>query len=167
MTIRPGSDIQALLGTEMKQLSPRMRRLAICQLDAALRAVQTAPLPTGGWIRAIREALGMSRNQLAKRLGIARLNNLEGNEVSGGVTLARLQRAANALGCRLVYALVPKSSLEETVKLQAFRQAKFLLGHVNVSQVEDLAEEFMINRPRSLWDDYNPGRTEPTSAYGQ
>jgi predicted DNA-binding mobile mystery protein A len=63
----------------------------------------------------------MSQGALAKRLGIAQSNvaQLERAEVSGGVTLARLAEAAQALDCTLVYALVPNSSLEDTVQRRA------------------------------------------------
>ncbi len=112
----------------------------------------------------------MSYSQFAQRLGISRpgVYKLEDDEVSGGASLDRLRRAAAALDCRLVYAVVPKSSLEETVNRQAFKQAKKRLRRVNVSQaleasavgdqslarqVDDLAMELMVDRPSSLWDD--------------
>ena len=121
-------------------------------------------------MRTIREALGMTYSQFALRLGITRqgVNKLEDDEVFGGASLDRLRRAAAALDCRLVYALVPNSSLEETVKRQAIKQATKRFGRVNVSQaleasavdseslsnqVDDLVTELMVNRPRSLWDD--------------
>jgi len=121
-------------------------------------------------VRAIREALGMTTSQFAKRLGITRpsVYDLEADEMSGGASLDRLRRAAAALDCRLVYALVPENSLEETVRRQALKQAKKRLGRVNVSQaleasavdseslsqqVDDLATELMVNRPSSLWNE--------------
>jgi predicted DNA-binding mobile mystery protein A len=121
-------------------------------------------------VRTIREALGMTYSQFAQRLGITRqgVKKLEDDEVSGGTSLDRLRRAAAALDCRLVYAFVPNSSLEETVKRQAIKQATKRFGRVNVSQaleasavdseslsnqVDDLVTELMVNRPRSLWDD--------------
>jgi len=155
----------------MSPSPPRVIRQMTRQLDHALASLHPAPQPPpGGWIRAVREALGMSRIQFARRLGIARPNTyrLEADEVSGSVSLRRLRRAAEALDCRLVYALVPKDSLEETVRRQATRQAERRLGRVNLSQaleasavadnplsrqVEDLTAELMIQRPRSLWDD--------------
>jgi predicted DNA-binding mobile mystery protein A len=112
----------------------------------------------------------MTTSQFAKRLGITRpsVYDLEADEMSGGASLDRLRRAAAALNCRLVYALVPENSLEETVRRQALKQAKNRLGRVNVSQaleasavdseslsqqVDDLATELMVNRPSSLWNE--------------
>ena len=155
----------------MSTRSSRATRQMTRQLDQALRVLQNAPQPPSrGWVRAIREALGMTTSQFAKRLGITRpsVYDLEADEMSGGASLDRLRRAAAALDCRLVYALVPENSLEETVRRQALKQAKKRLGRVNVSQaleasavdgeslsqqVDDLATELMVNRPSSLWNE--------------
>ncbi len=83
-------------------------------------AVVPAP-PAGGWIRAVRHALGMSTVQLAARMGVTRqaVQQFEQREIEGSVELATLRRAAEALGCRLVYAFVPETSFEETVRKRA------------------------------------------------
>ena len=92
---------------------------AIRHLDkrfVALRPLARAQRPPKGWLRAVRDALGMTTAQLGKRLGVSqpRIVELEQSEVSGRVTLNTLQRAAEALGCRLVYALVPDRPLSDT-----------------------------------------------------
>src|ERR1700683_481289 len=77
--------------------------------------------PLRGWIKAIREALGMSTAQLAKRLGIKQpsLVALEQSEAKGSIELATLRRVAEALDCALVYALVPNKPLETTLRDRA------------------------------------------------
>jgi predicted DNA-binding mobile mystery protein A len=82
--------------------------------------------PSRGWIRAIREALGMTTTQLGKRMGVNQSTALgfEMAEMSKGTTLETLERAANALDCRLVYAFVPRKSLEALVEERARRLAK-------------------------------------------
>ena len=77
--------------------------------------------PVRGWIRAIREALGLTTQQLARRLGIKQPSAvaLEQSEVKGSIELATLRRVADALDCTLVYAFVPKKPLEETVRVRA------------------------------------------------
>ena len=77
--------------------------------------------PHAGWIRAIRDALGMSAAELGKRMGIsgATLSEIEANERDGGIRLNTLRRAAEAMDCELVYAFVPRESLETTVLRQA------------------------------------------------
>lgn len=88
--------------------------------------------PRSGWVKAIRGALGMSQAELAQRLGVtgAAVAQIERAEPSGGVTLAKLGEVAAALDCTFVYALVPNSSLEETVRREALRIASARLGYV-------------------------------------
>ncbi len=67
----------------------------------------------------------MSGQQLGKRLGVSRMRiaAMEQAEVTGATTLKTLRRAAEAMDCVLVYALVPKTSLKETLRKQARRKA--------------------------------------------
>ncbi len=72
--------------------------------------------PRGGWVRAIREALGMTNVQLAKRLKIKApqsVEDMQEYEASGTIKLQTLRKLAEALGCRLVYAVVPPKALDE------------------------------------------------------
>jgi predicted DNA-binding mobile mystery protein A len=98
----------------MKPASTLARR----RLDERLKAFTgLGAAPPMGWVRAIRDALGLTGAQLARRLDIrpASLSELEKNEASGRITLATLKRAAEALDCTFVYALVPNHSLEAMV----------------------------------------------------
>ena len=67
-------------------------------------------VPAEGWIRAVRLQQNLQGKQLAKRMRVspARISVLEKDERRGAVTLKMMQRAAEALDCRFVYALVPK-----------------------------------------------------------
>lgn len=80
-------------------------------------------IPRSGWIRAVRESLGMSLAELGMRLGVSpqSIMSLERSEQAGKIRLDTLRRAAEAMDCTLVYALLPKTSLEDTVRRQAFR----------------------------------------------
>lgn len=90
--------------------------------DARLRDVQP---PKQGWIHSIRTAIGMNRAQLARRLHMSpqAVASMEKSEQDRAITLATLQKAADALNARLVIALVPMTSLEETVRRQAEARA--------------------------------------------
>ena len=90
-----------------------------------LRPVSSAAVPAKGWIRAIRDALGMTAAELAGRMGVTQptVAELETSEQQSRITLDSLQRAAAAMECQLVYALVPISSLDATVHAQARRNA--------------------------------------------
>ncbi|NOJ44715.1 mobile mystery protein A [Bradyrhizobium archetypum] len=146
---------------------------AIRHLDsrfATLSALSHAQRPPKGWIRAIRDALGMTTAQYAKRLGVSqpRIVELEKSEQGGSVTLNTLQRAAEALGCRLVYALVPERPLAEVVTKRAAevaeRQSRAVEQTMRLEDqaVEDnqaaralreQAIEDLLKRPARLWDD--------------
>jgi predicted DNA-binding mobile mystery protein A len=77
--------------------------------------------PSKGWIRAIRDALGMSSKQLARRVSLRSqsIDDWEKAEANGSIQLKTLSRAADALDCTLVYALIPKTSLEDVVQSRA------------------------------------------------
>jgi predicted DNA-binding mobile mystery protein A len=123
--------------------------------------------PIRGWIKAIREALGMSSAQLAKRLKIKQptVVAMEQSELKGTIQLATLRRIAEAMNCTLVYALVPNDPLETTVREQARKVAKRRLQSVEHSMLlEDQsvpAKDFDARidalardmNPRALWDD--------------
>ena len=110
-------------------MHPDDRQAARRQLDKRLSTVPSAEViarPQRGWIRAIREALGMTTAQLAKRLGVSqpRVLGIEQAEAKGAITLDSLERAAHALDCRLVYALVPRKPLDALVEERAERLAE-------------------------------------------
>ena len=89
--------------------------------------------PPRGWIRAVREALGMSAAALAVRLGITAgaVTRLEQSEAADRVQLDTLRRAADALGCDLVYLLVPRRPLNAVVRDRARE-----LAHRQIAAVE-------------------------------
>lgn len=146
-----------------------MRRNARRGLDR--RLADLAPTdrfdpPPRGWIRAIRDAIGMSGVQLASRLGVRpqTVDAIERSEVAGSIQLDTLRRAADALDCRLVYALVPRTSLEDLVDARARRIATRALRRVGRTMalegqaVDDADAEARIDayirdviRDRDLW----------------
>jgi predicted DNA-binding mobile mystery protein A len=146
---------------------------AIRHLDkrfSSLRPLANLQRPPRGWLRAIRDALGMTTAQYGKRLGVSqpRIVELEKSEEDGSVTLKTLRRAAEVLGCRLVYVLVPERPLAEVVteraKLVAERQSqaveqtmlledqavkdKWAAGALRKQAMDDL-----LKRPARLWDE--------------
>ncbi len=73
-------------------MTPKQRQIARQQLDKTLSQFGSAKgiqAPVKGWIRAVREVLGMSGTQLAQRLKVSqpRIPKLEQDELSGAVTL--------------------------------------------------------------------------------
>ncbi len=86
-----------------------------------LSELEPVSRPPAGWIRTIREALGMTTQQMAKRLGVIqqRISALEKAEAHGGLKLQTLHDAAAALNCRLVYFLVPEEPIETMLEKRA------------------------------------------------
>ena len=142
------------------------------QLDQRLQlfgALRETPPPARGWIRAIRDALGMKGDQLARRIGVQkqRIVALEKGEVAGSVTINSMKKAAEAMDCVFVYALVPQDSLEEIVE----RRARNYAEHIHKSLLHSMAlerqgltvdesghgiqantEKFIRETPRDLWE---------------
>lgn len=98
----------------------------------ALKPEDRFHAPPKGWLRAIRDAVGMTGVQFAKRLGIRpqSVEALEKSEATGAIQLKTLRRAAEALDCTLVYALVPNDSLSAMVDARARKLALHDLGRV-------------------------------------
>lgn len=126
--------------------------------------------PVGGWIRAIRDALGMTSRQLADRMGLAqsRVVVLEKAEASGATTLKSLRDAAEALDCRLIYAFVPNHPLDEIIRDRAREKAfnqhsqvahGMLLENQSLTvaqtkeELDRLTSEILSEPLRHLWDD--------------
>lgn len=101
-------------------MTTRTRSLARRRLDQRLTTIKAIDhaAPVHGWIRAIRDALGMPARVMAERLGVTEgaVFSMERSEAAGTIQLDTLRRAADALGCDVVYALVPRSSLDSTVR---------------------------------------------------
>lgn len=153
-------------------MKPQHKQIARRQFDATLAKfgeVKNVQPPVKGWIRAVREALGMSGKQLARRLQVSqpRVFKLEQGEPSGAPTLKTMQQVAEALDCVFIYALVPRSSLEETVRAQARMVAADRLqrvSHTMLLEAQTLSpeeqqdslnaavDELVRETPRDLWD---------------
>jgi predicted DNA-binding mobile mystery protein A len=107
----------------------KFRQLRVEQLErvlATLPPAQDIPRPAKGWLRAIREATGITVSETAKRMGRAPslVIQQERAEADYRITLRSLREAADALGCQLVYALVPKNgSIHELAEERARTKA--------------------------------------------
>jgi len=110
-------------------LLDQFRQLRSQQLDRALSPLRSLELarPPKGWIRAIREALGVSSAELARRMRTNRslVMQQEKAEAEDRITLKSLRAYANALDCDLAYAFVPRAeTLQELVHARARAAAK-------------------------------------------
>jgi predicted DNA-binding mobile mystery protein A len=116
----------------MKNDARRRARQRLDERLQALKPIERFKPPPKGWARAIRDSLGMTGVQFGKRLGIRpqSVEALEKSEANASIQLKTLRRAAAALDCTLIYALVPNSSLEGAVRERARKIAIRDLGRV-------------------------------------
>jgi len=152
-----------------------MRRLQVELLDQKLQAfqpLQEESLPSNGWIRFVRQSIGMSLRQLGERMGIRAqsVSDIEHREADGKVTLATLREAAEALDMRLVYAFLPKQgTMRDMVRRQARKLAEDAVARTSISmsleeqsvpreellrEVDYLVEELMRKNTRTFWNQH-------------
>ncbi|MBW2566140.1 MAG: mobile mystery protein A [Deltaproteobacteria bacterium] len=148
------------------------KKLIRKQLDASLQRFSPlldVTVPPKGWIRAIRDALGMTAKQLANCLGVAQqaVARIEKEELAGSVTIKTMRRIAERLDCVFVYGFVPRTSLEETVTRQAKQVALMRLARAsqtmslenqalsrreNEEALTDLVDELIRAPSSTLWN---------------
>ena len=146
---------------QIQQLNGKMLAFASLQ--------KVAPPPTG-WIKAIRNAIGMSMLQLGNRLSITKqsVQDIERREKDGSVTIKALREAARALDMQLIYGFVPNDgSLELLIERKAKELAtQIVMRTNNTMKLEDqentkqriekaIQERTTIIKtemPKTLWD---------------
>ena len=148
------------------------RHHARSYLDEILADWRSLPIkqsPRLGWLRAIREALGMTTTQFSTRLGVSqsRVVAMERAEQIGSLTMKNLARAAEALDCELVYALVPRHSLQAMVDKRINQKATAMVGAIahsmmledqevtdatTAAQLEQLIQRMTMNARSDIWE---------------
>lgn len=133
-------------------MQSKHRRVMRDQLDRTfeqLSKIKGMQPPVKGWLRSIREALGMSGKQLGERMDVSqpRVVQMEKDEVSGAVTLKTMRQAAEAMDCIFVYAMVPRVSLDETIRQQAKKVAERRLSRTSHTML--LEDQLVSNDERA------------------
>lgn len=153
-----------------KNLTANLRRKQLDKIMAEASAFRSLIRPRKGWIREIRNALGMTAAQLGQRLGIRQSSvaKFERSEAEETISLQSLRKVADALDCELVYALVPRSSLETALRKQALRRATEMVERVEhtmrleaqdrsqeekEAEITELAEEMVRTLSREIWEE--------------
>ena len=88
------------------------RKLARRRLDVELRPFRRAGMekrPTHELLRAVRQAVRVPAAEIAEKMGVNRsvIFDLEASERKKTITLRSLDRMAEAMGCKVVYGIVP------------------------------------------------------------
>lgn len=154
-------------------MKKEQRQLRIAQLDKKIAAFSEAKRlspPGGGWVYAIRTALGMSLKQLGAKLGITPqgVKNIEQREADGSLTLDRLRDVAAAMDLQLIYALLPRQeSLEKMIEKRALELAREIVlktsqtMHLEDQGIDQVAVQKAIEKraarikeelPKALWE---------------
>jgi predicted DNA-binding mobile mystery protein A len=151
------------------------KRTVRTQLDKKLvflRDYYASGIPQSGWIKALREALGLSSLQLGKKAGLdqSRVSRLESAEKTGNLKIASLQKIAKGLGMQFVYGFVPEGSLEAMVNARAkeiaLKRVKRLDDTMRLEKqglsdeeqkkaFDDMVEKILVSQPKDFWDDNN------------
>ncbi len=121
--------------------------------------------PPQGWLKTIREFLGMTTTQLAKKINVAqpRVINLEKNEKN--TKISTMERIADALNCDFVYAFIPRENIDDIIYNQAKKKALKILNRVNKNMglenqlsdnedtLEEVIKELLDNNIARIWDE--------------
>ena len=138
-------------------------------LDQAAQQTIALTPPKQGWIAIMRKALGMSAPQLAERIGITKpaIYQAERKEPEGGVTIKQMEKLAEAMGGRFVYAIVPEGSVDDILRKQAHKKAEAIVKRASAhmalekqslmpeqtkEEITRLADELMRERPSDFWE---------------
>lgn len=127
-------------------------------------------LPSLGWIKTIRTGIGMSMEQLGKKLSITKqaVMDIEKREKEGAITIKAMQEIANAMDMKFVYGFIPtEGSLELMIEKKALEIATKIVLRTSTSMkledqanskkrietaIKERAAEIIKNTPKILWD---------------
>ena len=140
------------------------------QLDRFYKELKKINLkrPKEGWVKEVRNALGMSLEDLGKRLGTIkqRVLAIEKSELEGKVTVESLQKTAEAMGCEFIYFIVPKESLADIIETQAELAARSILSQGDKTMklekqgmdsneqkqaIEDMTKKILSEKINKIW----------------
>jgi len=137
---------------------------------AQLTVLQHVIIPPIGWIKAIRNGIGMSMEQLGKKLSITKqgVMDIEKREKEGAVTIKSMQELAKALDLKFVYGFVPNAgSLEQMIENRALEIATKIVERTSTTMkledqanskerienaIKERSSEIINKTPKILWD---------------
>lgn len=138
-------------------------------IDRTAQQLEPLKKPSEGWLSVLRKALGMSGAEVAVRMGVSRaaVYQAERNEREGAITINQMQKLAEAMGGRFVYAIVPEGSVEDLIRAQALSKAEARIRRASAhmalekqslpsaqtqQRIEELADELVRDMPSDFWE---------------
>ena len=146
---------------QFQQLNEKMLQLA---------GMKHVIIPPIGWIKAIRNGIGMSMEQLGKKLSITKqgVMDIEKREKEGAITIKSMQEIAKAIDMQFVYGFVPVAgSLDQMIEMRALEMARKIVQRTSTTMkledqvnskeriekaIKERAAEIINNTPKILWD---------------
>ena len=140
-------------------------------VDRAVEQIGSLQIPSEGWLTTMRKALGMSAPQLARRAGVtkAAIYQAERKERERGITIRQMEKLADSLDGRFVYAIVPAhGDIRDRLRVQARAKAERIVRRASshmalekqsltneqiVQEMERLANRLVDDMPSDFWDD--------------
>lgn len=136
----------------------------------AFASLKKVDIPPTGWVKAIRSALGMSMQQLGRKLSVTKQSvmDIERREKEGTISINSLRETARAIDMQFVYGFVPNDgSLEAFIDRKANEKATDIVMRTsNTMKLEDQenskervtkaiqerANNIKNEMPKILWD---------------
>ena len=146
---------------QFQQLNEKMLQLSV---------MQHVIVPPIGWIKAIRNGIGMSMEQLGKKLSITKqgVMDIEKREKEGAITIKSMQEIAKAIDMQFVYGFVPDAgSLDQMIEMRSLEMAKTIVQRTSTTMkledqvnskeriekaIKERAAEIINKTPKILWD---------------
>lgn len=146
---------------QFQQLNEKMLQLS---------GMQHVIVPPIGWIKAISNGIGMSMEQLGKKLSITKqgVMDIEKREKEGAITIKSMQEIAKAIDMQFVYGLVPVAgSLDQMIEMRALELARKIVQRTSTTMkledqvnskeriekaIKERAAEIINKTPKILWD---------------
>jgi len=146
---------------QFQQLNEKMDKLTV---------LQHLIMPPIGWIKAIRNGIGMSMEQLGKKLSITKqaVMDIEKREKEGAITIKSMQEIAKVIDMKFVYGFVPNAgSLEQMIETRSLEIATKIVQRTSTSMkledqvnskeriekvIKERAAEIINKTPKILWD---------------
>ena len=139
--------------------------------EAYIAQLKDLKQPQEGWIKSVRNALGMSAAQLGRRVDRTRANisAAERSEQEKRATIQSMKTLAEAMGCKFVYAIIPTDGdIKNVIEQQARKKAKALVNQASThmalekqslsaemvnDEIESLTCDLMENVNSDFWKD--------------
>ena len=146
---------------QFQQLNEKMLQLS---------GMQHVIVPPIGWIKAIRNGIGMSMEQLGKKLSITKqgVMDIEKREKEGAITIKSMQEIAKAIDMQFIYGFVPDAgSLDQMIEMRALEMARKIVQRTSTTMkledqvnskeriekaIKERAAEIINKTPKILWD---------------